>query len=336
MAGLTRLACAAFSDPRGGLDLAARGGDDGPLSLLGVLGLADLLLGDQLLLVELGERGVVPLCLGVGGVLAGQLGLGGGQARLGLAHAAFGVGARLVHAELVLAKLLVQHRDLVLGELHAPVGLAHGGLGLLLAGADLLVVEDGDDLSGRDPVALAHGDLADPARGLGGHGRVVALDPAAHGDDAGRQVGRREEHVPHPEAGEAGQEQRGQSDHPRVAPLGRGRRPGSLCRGLRRAGRRRVAVYRRRDPLEHLLNALVRHDRSTFPASGSRQGRLMRLSRPSPNRASALGESRLSASSSVGERANPASQLAASGFAKNRSRKASSVSSLPRVRSTAC
>ena len=89
-------------------------------------------------------------------------------------------------AELALAELLVEHGDLVLAQLHARLGLPDGSLGLLLARADLLVVEHGDDLPGLDLVALAHGDLADAPRGLGRDGRVVALDPPAHGDHAGR------------------------------------------------------------------------------------------------------------------------------------------------------
>ena len=65
----------------------------------------------------------------------------------------------------------------MLRKLHTGFGLAHGGFGHLLAGADLLIVERCDDLAGLHVIALAHGDLADPARGLGAHGRVVALDP---------------------------------------------------------------------------------------------------------------------------------------------------------------
>ena len=66
------------------------------------------------------------------------------------------------------------------------LGLADGGLGLLLARADLLVVEHRDDLAGLDLIALPHGDLADPSRGLGRDRGVVTLDPPAHRDHARR------------------------------------------------------------------------------------------------------------------------------------------------------
>ena len=162
-----------------------------------------LLLGDQLLLEEARDRVPVPLAPGVRGLGLGQLRLRRRQLALGLADAALGVHLRLVHAELALPELLVEHGDLVPGQLHARLGLPHRGRRLLLAGADLLVVEQGEDLAGLDAIALAHGDLADAARGLGGDRRVVALDAPAHRDHARRQVGRSQHEAPGREPAEA-------------------------------------------------------------------------------------------------------------------------------------
>jgi hypothetical protein len=83
-------------------------------------------------------------------------------------------------------------------ELHAGLGLAHRGLGHLLTGADLLVVQARDHLARLDPVALAHGDLADAAGRLRGYRGIVAFDPAAHGDRARLTFRPGQEEVPHP------------------------------------------------------------------------------------------------------------------------------------------
>src|SRR5262249_583458 len=114
--------------------------------------------------------------------------------------------------------------------------------------------------------------------------------------------------------------------------VGGGRRGGRMCG---RRGGRRVAIRRRLLRFDRDLA----HDWLTFPFSrrfGSREGRLIRLSRASLNWASASCESRDSASSSTVDSANPASHHRGSGPAKNRSRKFSSVRSFPSVRSTAC
>jgi len=136
-----------------GRDLPSRGRDRGGLGPLVVLGLSGLLLRDQLPLEERGERVAIPPGLRIGGFGLGELGLDRGQPRLGLSD----------------------HR-----------------LRLLLAGAHLLVVEDGDDGAGLDPIALAHGDLADPAARLRRDRGVVALDPPAHRDHAGAAKKRRQ------------------------------------------------------------------------------------------------------------------------------------------------
>ena len=85
------------------------------------------------------------------------------------------------------------------------------GLGLVLARANLRVVEDGDDVSGVDAVALAHANLEDAAGGLGGNGGVVSLDASADGDDAGGQRGRGEEDAPNDE-GDKYQQHRADGD----------------------------------------------------------------------------------------------------------------------------
>ena len=99
--------------------------------------------------------------------------------------------------------------------LSARLGLADGGLGLLLAGADLRVVEHGDDLSGRDLVALAHGDLSDPPGRLGPDRGVVPLDSSAHGNHAGRHGGPGQQQAPPGDRHQAQNEERsGEDDRP--------------------------------------------------------------------------------------------------------------------------
>ena len=175
-----------------GLHLAARRLDNRRLSALVVLRPPCLLLGDQPALEESRRRVAVPLGLLVRGLGLGELGFGGSEPRLGLAHASPRVDLRLVHPQLVLTELLVQHGDLMLGQPNVRLGLPHGRLGLPLARADLLVVQHGDDLAGLEVIAFSHGDLADAPHGLGGDGRVVSLDPPAHRDDARRSADRRQ------------------------------------------------------------------------------------------------------------------------------------------------
>ena len=84
----------------------------------------------------------------MGGHRLGELRLRGGQPPLRLVDAPLRVGARLPDADLALAELLAEHRDLVLGQAQARLGLPHHGLGLLLARADLRVVEHREHLPG--------------------------------------------------------------------------------------------------------------------------------------------------------------------------------------------
>jgi hypothetical protein len=81
---------------------------------------------------------------------------------------------------------------------------------------------------------------------------------------------------------------------------------------------------------------LVDACRSSREASVARQSRQIRGSRLAPNEQSAERESPESAVSSISESPRPAAQTVSRGVMKNRSRKDSSVSSLPSVRSTAC
>ena len=222
-----------------GLDLAPGRRDDRRLALLGALLQLGLHHRDEAHLGEPRECVALPLRLRVRRLGLRELGLGGGEARLGLVDAALGVGARLIHAELALEKLLVEHGDLVLGDPEPRLGLANGGLGLLLAGADLRVVEHGDDLSGRDLVALPHGDLADPPGRLGPDRGVVPLDSSAHGNHAGRHGGPGQEEAPpgHRHQGQD-EERSGEDDRPAPAASRRGR--DRRRRGFGRGHARRV------------------------------------------------------------------------------------------------
>ena len=98
---------------------------------------------------------------------------------------ALGVELGLANLQLALVQLLLEDGDLLARGLALRLRPRERGLGLVLARANLRVVEDGDDVSGVDAVALAYADLEDAAGGLGGYGGVVALDAAADGDDAG-------------------------------------------------------------------------------------------------------------------------------------------------------
>ena len=127
----------------------------------------------------------------------------------------------------------------MLGDPEPRLGLADGRLGLLLAGADLRVVEHGDDLSGRDLVALPHGDLADPPGRLGPDRGVVPLDSSAHGNHAGRHGGPGQEEAPPRDRHQAQDEERsGEDDRPAPAASRRGR--DRRRRGFGRGHARRV------------------------------------------------------------------------------------------------
>ena len=108
-----------------------------------------------------------------------------------------------------------------MGPPYARVRLAHGRLRLPLACANLLVVEDGDDLAGLDAIALSHADLPDPSGRLGGDRGIIALDAAARHDHAGRHGRRREHDTPDGEAAEAER----QHGHDREAPAARAHAP---------------------------------------------------------------------------------------------------------------
>jgi hypothetical protein len=235
MAGLARFARAATRTARAA---STPRRDHRGLHLLVAPGAPGLLLRDRPALGQAHVGVALPPRLGVGGLGPGQLRLGRGQPRFGFADTTLGVGAGLLHADLVLAELLVQHGDLVAGHALPRLGLSHRRLGLLLAGPDLLIVQQRDRLTGLHPVALADRDLADASRGLRGDGGIVALDPSADRDHPRREVGRREEDAPGDDRAEHQEEQ--QRDDRDAAPP---RRPERLGRSRRaRLGARRLAV----------------------------------------------------------------------------------------------
>src|SRR5262249_20332850 len=97
---------------------------------------------------------------------------------------------------------------------HPRLGLAHGGARLLLARADLLVVENGDDLPRLEWITFAHRDLANPAGGLRGDRRVVAFDATAHRDDARGHGARRDHETPGAESYETEDDHRRDEHEP--------------------------------------------------------------------------------------------------------------------------
>jgi len=185
-----------------GFDLTPLRRNDGRLRFFVSLGSLRLLLGDQLLLKQARHGLPVPLRLRVRGLGLRKLSVRRGKLALRLIHAALGITARLPDTEPTLLQLLVEHGDLMLGQPHPRLGLTNRGHRLLLARANLLVVEDRDHLPRLDAIAFPHGDLADPPRRLRGDGGVVALDASAHREHARRQRGRREHEAPDGEPAE--------------------------------------------------------------------------------------------------------------------------------------
>src|SRR5437867_12480635 len=172
------------------------------------LGSLRLLLGDQLFLEQPRHGLPVPLRLRVRGLGLRELRLRRGNLALRLVPAALGVGARRIPTEPALPRLLVEDGDLVLGQRRSGLGLPDSGGCLSPTRAHLLVIEHGDRLPRLDAIAFPHGDLANSARGLRGHGGVVALDASAHRGHARRQRGRREHEAPDGEPGETEDGQR--------------------------------------------------------------------------------------------------------------------------------
>ena len=189
-------------------DLTPLRGDDRRLRLLVVLGSLGLLLGDQPFLEQTRHSLPVPLRLRMRGLGLGELRLCGGQPSLRLVDAAFGIGARLIHAEPALPELFLEHGDLMLGQTRTRLGLPDRGGRLVLTRAHLLVIEHGDHLTGLDAIAFPNGDLADPPGALGGDGRVIAFDPSAHRDHTWRNGWRSEEETPDGKRDEAHDDRR--------------------------------------------------------------------------------------------------------------------------------
>ena len=78
--------------------------------------------------------------------------------------------------------------------------------------AQLLVVQNRDDISGLDLVSLAHLGFQQPARGFGGDRRVVAFDPPAEHDDVGGAARLGQHHAPDRDRA-GGQQQYDQNNH---------------------------------------------------------------------------------------------------------------------------
>jgi hypothetical protein len=101
--------------------------------------------------------------LGFGGAGLGQQGAGTG---LSQGHLATGDG------------------ELGAGGIQLGLHGGHGGIGLLLAGGELGVLEAGEELAGLHAVAFPHLHLGDAPGELAGHGGVVALDAPVGLDQA--------------------------------------------------------------------------------------------------------------------------------------------------------
>jgi len=121
-----------------------------------------LALGNSAALYELLVRVVIPLRELQGSLLLSQFGFGGGDLGVrggdigfGLTDASGGIHFGLLGLKIVLLELLLEDGDLVVRHLDARFGPVHGGAGLFFAGADLGVVEGGDDVAGFDGIAFA-------------------------------------------------------------------------------------------------------------------------------------------------------------------------------------
>jgi hypothetical protein len=90
--------------------------------------------------------------------------------------------------ELRLPHLLFEHRHLVTRGARLRFGVGQGGARLILAGADLVIVQNRNDVARIDGIAFAHADLQDAAAQLGRDRRFIGFDAATERDDA---LGRR-------------------------------------------------------------------------------------------------------------------------------------------------
>jgi hypothetical protein len=162
---------------------------------------ATLLLGD---VAARGQRRVTLLVgvrLPVLGLGLRELCLGLGYLRLGLPDLTLCVELCLVSPQAALFQLGFEHRNLLLRPADARFGLPQSAAGLLLPGPQLLVVEDGDDLTRLHLITLAHRDLADTSRSFGRDDRVVTLDASAQLDDVGGRRRGAEDIAPDQEPG---------------------------------------------------------------------------------------------------------------------------------------
>ena len=114
----------------------------------------------------------------------GEIGFSSGEFRLRLIDAAFGVDSGLIGFQVGLRELFIEHGDLVLRRAELGFRLGDGGASLIFAFADLLIIKNGDGVSGFHGVAFAEADLHDAAAGFGGERGIVTFDAATESDDA--------------------------------------------------------------------------------------------------------------------------------------------------------
>jgi hypothetical protein len=125
-------------------------------------------------------------------LLLRQLRLGLCQVGFRFADPASRIDFRLLGVQLRLSHLLIQHRDLVTRRARLRFRMRQRGAGLILTGANLVIVENRNDVAGLDAVAFADPDLEDAAAQLGRDHRFVGFDAAAQRDDPLRRCGRGE------------------------------------------------------------------------------------------------------------------------------------------------
>ena len=114
----------------------------------------------------------------------GEIGFSSGEFRLRLIDAAFRIDSGLTGFQISLRELFIEHGDLGLRGAELGFRLGDGGASLVFTFANLLIIENGDGVSGFDGVAFAEADLHNAAAGFGGERRIVTFDAATESDDA--------------------------------------------------------------------------------------------------------------------------------------------------------
>jgi hypothetical protein len=172
-----------------GFDATLPGGDSRGLLIGGCYGLLSLAFRHSARLCKARIGVSVKNRQLIGSFLLRKVGLGRRQIGFGLPHASRCIGFSLFRLQLVLVQLLFENGNLISRRFFPGFCPGYGAASLLFAGADLLVIEDGDRVSGVDGISFANSNFQNSASHLGGHSRIVTLNSTAQLDDSVRNTG---------------------------------------------------------------------------------------------------------------------------------------------------